>query len=213
MPFGYSKKMKLYLIRHGQSLNNSGESRFHNVPLTTLGQKQISRAGKVLSKEHFDALYCSPLERALQTATILYEKLHIKPYVHPDFSETGFSGGESDMARSEMQKVFPHAILDPSITEDGWAPKSETASEVYRRACRITEWLLQRHPNPETRILVVTHGHFGSVFMGSLIEKVYDGKTRFSQYNGCISRVDHIDDHWRMRFLNRVSHLPEKMLT
>ena len=205
--------MKIYFIRHGQSMNNSGQSRFHNVPLTSLGEKQIKRAAKALSHERFDALYCSPLERALQTATILYKKLQINPYVHPDFSETGFSGGEADFSRDKMKAMYPHAILDKSITNDGWAPKGETSQEVYERACRITQWLLSRHPRPSSQVIVVTHGHFGSVFLGSLIGKIYDGKTRFSQYNGAITRADYIEEHWRIRFQNRISHLPENMLT
>jgi len=194
-------------------MNNSGESRFHNVPLTELGQNQITRTAKALSKEYFDALYCSPLERALQTATILYKKLRIKPYAHADFSETGFSGGEKDIGRKQMQAVYPHIILDPSITNDGWAPKSETSQEAYIRACRLALWLISSHPNPDSRILMVTHGHFGSLFIGCLIGLEYDGHTHFSQHNGCISRIDLTNDHWKIRFLNRVSHLPEKMIT
>jgi broad specificity phosphatase PhoE len=205
--------MNLYIVRHGQSLNNTGESNFHNVPLTPLGHKQIRRTAKVLSNEKFDALYCSPLERALQTATILYRKLGIAPYVHPDFSETGFSGGEPDVSREQMQSSYPHAILDQGITSDGWAPKGETSEEAYERACRITKWLIERHPNSDANLLVVSHGHYGSIFIGSLVGLRPDGCTHFSQYNGCISRVDMIDGQWKLRFLNRTSHLPDIMLT
>jgi len=205
--------MKLYIVRHGQSMNNSGESRFHNVSLTSLGRKQIQRTAKALVKEKFDALYCSPLERALQTAMILYHKLGIAPYAHPDFSETGFSGGELDVSRDMMQASYPHAILDPSITNNGWAPDTETSEEVYERACRITQWLIGRHPQPDAQLIVVSHGHYGSVLIGSLLGLQPNGFTHFSQYNGCISQVDMIDSQWRLRFLNRISHLPDRMLT
>jgi broad specificity phosphatase PhoE len=205
--------MKLYLVRHGESLNNSGKSRFHNVSLSSLGRKQIQYTAKALAKEKFDALYCSPLERALQTATIISDKIGISPYAHPDFSETGFSGGEPDVSRENMQASFPNAILDPSITSNVWAPRTETSGEAYERACRITQWLIERHPESDTQVLAITHGHFGSLFIGSLIGLKYDGFTRFLQYNGCINRVDMIDDQWRLRFLNRTAHLPDKMLT
>jgi broad specificity phosphatase PhoE len=205
--------MKLYLVRHGQSLNNSGESRFHNVSLSSLGRKQIQYTAKALAKEKFVALYCSPLERALQTATIISDKIGISPYAHPDFSETGFSGGEPDVSRENMQASYPNTILDSSITSNGWAPRTETSREVYERACRITQWLIERHPEPDTRVLAVTHGHFGSLFIGSLLGLKPDGFTRFLQHNGCINRVDMIDDQWRLRLLNQTAHLPDKMLT
>ncbi len=58
--------MQIYLFRHGQSQNNAGGASAHNVPLTDLGHEQVRRAADALAnQEKFEALYCSPLKRAL----------------------------------------------------------------------------------------------------------------------------------------------------
>lgn len=206
--------MQIYLVRHGQSQNNAGDASAHNVPLTPLGHEQIRRAAIALSDEHFRALYCSPLERALQTAAILHSRLHLPPYVYPAFSETGFSWGEPDATREQLQASYPHAILDASITSSGWAPSDhETEDEAYERAGAVARWLSARYPEPDASVLVVTHGHFGAILVGYLVGSLPCGYTRFSHNNGGISRVDIVDGQSKLRFLNRVAHLPEEMLT
>lgn len=204
-------------MRHGQSQNNAGEASSHNVSLTALGREQVSRAADVLSKYQFEALYCSPLERALQSAGILYSKLGIPPYVHPSFSETGFSWGEEDATREELQAAYPGFILDDSITNNGWAPADrETRDEAHERACNIFDWLSKRHPEPESEILVVSHGSYGAVFIGAMLGIPAGEHTRFSQHNAGISRIDIMDiedGQSKLRFLNANAHLPENMLT
>jgi probable phosphoglycerate mutase len=206
--------MQLYLVRHGQSQNNAGNASAHNIPLTPMGCEQVRLAADVLSRQGFEAFYCSPLERALQTASILYSELGIAPYVHPSFSETGFSWGEPDATREQLQAAYPQFILDDSINSSGWAPADqETEDEAYERACKVVQWLSARHPAPDSRILVVTHGNFGGILIGSVLGLRPSGYTRFSQHNTGISRADIADGQSKLRFLNATSHLPEDMLT
>jgi broad specificity phosphatase PhoE len=206
--------MQLYIVRHGQSQNNAGIASSHNVPLTHLGCEQVRRAADALTDQHFDALYCSPLERALQTAFILHSTLGIAPYAHPAFSETGFSWGEPDATREQLHAAYPNFVLDESITSNGWAPADqETESEAYERACKIVQWICIRHPEPESRVLVVTHGNFGGILIGSLVGVRPSGYTRFSQHNACISRADIVGGQNKLRFLNATAHLPKEMLT
>ena len=119
--------MQLYLVRHGQSQNNVGHTSAHNVPLTTLGHDQIRQAADAFTDKQFDALYCSPLDRALQTAAILHSKLNLTPYVHPDFSEVGFCWGEPNATVEQLQSSYPCAVMDASITNNGWAPAAPEA--------------------------------------------------------------------------------------
>ncbi len=206
--------MQLYLMRHGQSQNNAGDASAHNVPLTSLGLEQSRRAAEVLADQRFDTIYCSPLKRALQTAAILHSRLGIAPYVHPSFSETGFSWGEPDDTREQLLSDYPDFILDASITNSGWAPADEeTEQEAYVRACEIVQWLSKRHPEPDSRILVVTHGNYGGIVIGSVLGLRPCGYTQFSQHNTGISRADISDEERKLRFLNATTHLSEDMLT
>ena len=67
--------MQIYLIRHG---NSAGDPHRHTKPpvrgyLSELGQQQAARLGAHLRDVTFDAIYASPLGRAIQTAQALSE--------------------------------------------------------------------------------------------------------------------------------------------
>lgn len=64
--------MKLYLVRHGQSVANlhkyyTGQQ---DVPLTDLGKEQAVEAGRKLVDIQFDKVYTSDLSRAAETCAI-----------------------------------------------------------------------------------------------------------------------------------------------
>ena len=207
--------MKLYLVRHGQSQNNVGNTSAHNVPLTTLGHEQIRRTVDALADKQFDAFYCSPLDRALQTSAILHSKLNLTPYVHPDFSEVGFCWGEPNATIEQLRSSYPFAVMDASISNNGWAPAdSETEDEAYERAGKVVRFLLARRPDPNACILVVSHGRFGSILIGYLVGGVRPcGYSRYAQNNGGISLVEIVTGKIQLRFLNATAHLPKELLT
>ena len=64
--------MKLYLVRHGQSVANATaiHSGWSQVPLTEQGMSDAERAGQYLRTLQFDRIYASDLLRAVQTAQI-----------------------------------------------------------------------------------------------------------------------------------------------
>ena len=64
--------MKVYIIRHGESLNNKNKlwTGWFDAPLTEKGKEDAARAGELLSKVNFDKIYSSDLTRAKNTAEI-----------------------------------------------------------------------------------------------------------------------------------------------
>ncbi|WP_088243668.1 histidine phosphatase family protein [Calothrix rhizosoleniae] len=68
------------IVRHGQSTYNiekriQGRTDFSR--LTQKGCDDASQVGKFLSQIKFDAIYCSPLTRAQQTAAIIHQELSV----------------------------------------------------------------------------------------------------------------------------------------
>lgn len=206
--------MRLYLVRHGESENNAGLSSAHNVHLTSRGERQLHIAGKALSKHALGAIYCSPLERALQSAAILRAAMGVKTYVHPSFAEVGFCWGEPETRRREFESAYPEFVFDLCITDQGWSPADrETEEQAYDRAGHVADWLGRRHPEPKASILVVSHGRFGSILIGRLLGSQPCGYSRFGQNNGGISLVECSEEQTILRFLNATDHLPVEMLT
>lgn len=65
--------MKIYFVRHGQTEWNrlkklQGQA---DLPLNEQGIAEAERAAEILRKISFDAIYCSPLIRAVETAKII----------------------------------------------------------------------------------------------------------------------------------------------
>lgn len=77
---------RIDLMRHGYSVGNLFNDVGLNVnaidpPLTPLGYKQVIKASKYVSREKYDAIYSSTLVRAIQTAKIMKESLHLIPEI------------------------------------------------------------------------------------------------------------------------------------
>ena len=74
--------MKLFLVRHGQSLANKErkhqgrEDEWRNTSLSNIGKTQAKKVADRLKDENFNLIYSSPLKRAKQTAEII-NKFHI----------------------------------------------------------------------------------------------------------------------------------------
>lgn len=65
--------MTLYLVRHGEVHNPEAilYGRLPGYHLSETGRKQATSAGKSLADKAIDAIYCSPLERAQETASLI----------------------------------------------------------------------------------------------------------------------------------------------
>ena len=65
--------MKIWVVRHGQT-NLNLEKRMQGLtdePLNENGLRQAAEARKKIGDVHFDAVYASPLDRAITTASII----------------------------------------------------------------------------------------------------------------------------------------------
>ncbi|MDW8367870.1 MAG: histidine phosphatase family protein [Abditibacteriales bacterium] len=234
--------MELYLIRHGESWNNANEhvqARVQDPPLTERGQEQARRVAEHLrnsQKVRADAsvpqtlynldgfgitqLYTSPMRRALQTARFISKALHLAVHVWTDIHEHGGIWLARDgstlpgMTRSEMQREFPDYILPDDITDEGWWNRPwETDEAAYTRAGRVAAQLRQRFADSDERIALVTHGGFADSLLCALFHLPPVDHLRFSHHNTGITRVDITPQWTKLRYLNRVDHLPPHLIT
>jgi len=151
--------MKLYLIRHGQSVCNAEGTVAGSLdtPLTRQGIREAREAGEnILSnKLHIDVIACSPFSRSHDTAIILAEKLDypIRDIViMKDLSERycgDFEGKpmEDYQNASEMTATTVYHVESPN--------------DLYLRAKRAFESLNEKYGNKT--ILLVTHSGIGKM--------------------------------------------------
>lgn len=63
--------MKIYLLRHektGRAETGIAPGAYHNLPLTLEGQQRANALAPYFDEQKFDAIYSSPLDRAMDTA-------------------------------------------------------------------------------------------------------------------------------------------------
>ena len=71
--------MILYIARHGESLGNTGEDTGSDPILSEKGKTQASLLGQRMKKIKLDAVFSSPLKRAVETAqaTAVYQNKEV----------------------------------------------------------------------------------------------------------------------------------------
>ena len=81
-PTHATRHLELYLIRHGNAKKLRGET-YVTAPLTELGRAQAELTGAFLKQQNiqFDGYYCSELKRALETATLIGQRIGQTPQV------------------------------------------------------------------------------------------------------------------------------------
>lgn len=154
---------KLYLVRHGESEHNRDNivSGHVNPPLTATGRQQALETKRKLAAVSFDDVYSSDLERAIQTAEIIYGQAVPIDHRLPELRERNFGRFEGK-PNHHLKKTFENNQAEYSALPlaKQWtykhAPGMESDAEV---AERFVETLVEiaRH-NAGKTILVAAHG-------------------------------------------------------
>ncbi|HEV2477051.1 MAG TPA: histidine phosphatase family protein [Candidatus Dormibacteraeota bacterium] len=140
---------ELYLARHGETeWSLSGRhTGVTDIPLTADGEESARQLGKKLRAIHFDAVYSSPMQRALRTAHLAgYERPHVTALLK-----------EFDYGRYEGLTTKQIQESDPGweLYRDG-CPHGESPHQVYARAMRFIDLVVSEG---EGRVLAFGHGH------------------------------------------------------
>jgi len=113
-----SEKLIIFL-RHGHSMTNKlgiGSSAIEGYPLTELGERQATEASlKLAGASWIDNAYCSPVLRAVQTASIACSSLGLKPTI--DFRITERGQGKREGMELLKDKEW---TSDPKNEAESW---------------------------------------------------------------------------------------------
>ena len=158
----------IYLVRHGQTeFNRERRIQGHvDSPLTELGQRQARAVGGLLSDLIRDPagwrIVSSPLGRARSTAEIIAARLGGLA-VELDARIQEMSWGAYDgRLRAEIEAEHPE-----TFGKSGWAFDAPTDGESYDVVCaRVGDWLASLPPEPQRKVIAVSHGISGRVIRG-----------------------------------------------
>jgi len=154
--------MRLYFVRHGESVANLTSEfscRGFKHPLTSKGVEQAQLLARNLAFRRIARIYSSPLQRAVQTAEILSVALQVEVEVTGALREwdvgiyEGTTGPQGWQLHRQVQEdwYFNHKL-------ESKMPEGESFIEIRERFVPFIEGLLQDGQNIDEELVLVGHG-------------------------------------------------------
>jgi 2,3-bisphosphoglycerate-dependent phosphoglycerate mutase len=183
-------------------------------------------------------LYCSLMVRAVETGSYIAEatglpllgwpEIHERGGLHLTDDATGEEVGQAGPNRDFFRANYPALVLPDTIGEQGWwnHRPPETVAESIPRASAVWHELLRRHGGTEDRVALVSHGGFFQSLLSVIVnmsrrklgedlegDGIAHDALWFGISNTAVSRFEVYEDAVVIRYLNRVDHLPNDLIT
>ena len=199
--------MILYCLRHGETTHNAEgriQGQSDRAVLSDLGRRQSDEAARALAGRPIEAIYSSPLRRALETALLIARPHGLEVRSDPRLMEIN-AGIFQDKLRSEVNRLYPQEIAHWNGDDSDYIiPGGESRRQLARRGCEAFE-AIRRARHREA--VVVAHGRMLTFTFKSLVG-IPDDQPPYSLHNGSISTlVLHDDGRTELVSLDRVDHL------
>ena len=151
--------MRLYLFRHGETEHNAGRLALgrQDVPLNERGRTQAQAIARAYGDNSgIAAVYASPLQRTVATATPLAGALGLAVHTEPALIEMDI-GELEELSFDEVRERYPDFVRRwlSDDCADAQMPGGESLRQVQERAWPAIESIRGRHA--EETVAVVTH--------------------------------------------------------
>ncbi|MEM1370389.1 MAG: histidine phosphatase family protein [Cyanobacteria bacterium P01_H01_bin.15] len=186
--------VRLLLVRHGETQWNK-ESRFQgikDIPLNENGRAQARQARDFLTNVPIDFAISSSLSRPKETAEIILEG-HSQVTLDTDYELREISHGLWEgMLESEIEANFPGMLAEwKAQPETVQMPEGENLQEVWNRANKAWERIVQAHGRSLQTGLVVAHDAINKVILCRLLGLPPAAIWSVKQGNGAVTVIDY----------------------
>ncbi len=201
----------LLLIRHGKQHfphRDKPKARdWVDPPLSETGLRQADAVGRALADEHIDAVYSSPLMRALTTAREVAKHHGLQPVVIDDLREIElFRDVPEGSGLTELIGVDQlHRLQERFIEERCWDvyPYSESSADFRARVVPAIDEIVARHPGQ--RVAVACHSGVTNGYVSHVLGLTED--MIFRPAHASVNRVLAGDERRVVHSLNETHHL------
>ena len=201
--------MRLYLIRHGESLWNAQDriQGHGDSPLSDAGKEQAVRLARHLASASLGALYTSRLLRARQTAEIIGQAIRVPVTVRPDLHEIGLGAWEGKTpaeVNAHFENGFEAWRRQPTSVH---IPDAEPIADFRGRAVTAIDAVVRQAQTESAAI--VTHGGVIISYLAHVLGADFDFLLRRLQIsNTGVTILEALDDeHPSVLAVNDLQHL------
>ena len=159
---------KIILARHGETEWNVAEvfrGRI-DVELNATGVKQAELLAEYLSRDKVDAIYSSPLKRALKTAEAIAGYHEISVEITPgliDFDYGRWQGLPHQEVKDKYKELYAEWVTNPHRVK---MPDGESLDDVRKRAVGVVDGIIAKH---DGTIALVSHRVVNKVLICALL--------------------------------------------
>jgi len=156
--------MKIYLARHGETdWNAAGRLQgWTDISLNETGRLQAQNLASILAVTRLDTIYCSALNRSMETAKILDR--------HPivsmtELNEQSLGKYEGVVLTEEEVLLFRQLRADPTRKLEG----GESRNEHLQRVRNALQQIRSLHPE-DAQVLIIGHGGTNNLILQELLK-------------------------------------------
>jgi len=200
----------VWVVRHGQRQDTVDPdweltaARVHDPGLTELGRWQAWRSGRFFADQEieFEAVYCSPFLRTVQTAAEIYGEIGQEAFLEPGLGEhrnaDWFDSEPETLSHRTLVEYFEPIRDDHEPVVIPSFPESH--HEAEQRAGRAAQLLADQH---DGNLLLVGHG----LTVGGVVQGLV-GSTEGVDAPLCgITRIEHNGSNWELDFSGMTDQL------
>jgi broad specificity phosphatase PhoE len=199
---------KLILARHGETAWNvekiyRGRA---DVNLDEVGIKQAELLGKYLSNWELEAIYSSPLKRALDTANIIAHYQKVDVHVAEGLIDFDYGKWQS-LPEQEAKRLYPTLHNEwHNNPHKVTMPGGESLEDVRKRAIEVVNDVLTKY---QGSVVLVSHRVVNKVLICSLLGLDNSHFWNIKQDVGGITIFNYVDGRFVLTRHNDTSHLKE----
>jgi broad specificity phosphatase PhoE len=197
----------VWLARHGET-RWAAEDRYNGRADTGLSERGRQQAGQLaarLSGESIVAVYCSALQRCVETASLVGERHGLVPQVVPDLVEVDY-GAWDGMLRTEILARYPELYAaweaDPASV---LPPGGESGYSVLARVLPALQGIIAAHTGRS--VVIVAHKAVNRLLLCHLLgipPRLY--RARIGQLPCALNRIEWRGVEPMLTLLNDTSH-------
>ncbi len=180
----------LLLIRHGENdyvKTGKMAGRLPGVHLNERGQKQAQTLGEALKDVPIKAIYSSPLERAMETATPIANARKLQIIQEPDVMDADIGQWQGRSWKVlRLTKVWKIVQNSPSRFR---FPDGESFPEMQTRIANALERILKKHNKPHDIVVVVFHADPIKLTVSHFLGLPLDNFQRLSCDTGSLTAI------------------------
>jgi broad specificity phosphatase PhoE len=197
-------------VRHGRQEMPGGAftpGLWTDPPLSEIGRRQAATVGAALAVEPIDAVLCSHLARAAETAAAVAAPHGLEPVVYPELREVETYRDVPDGVALEdvLPPVMWRGVQSRFEREVRWdvSPFSESSAEFRARVVTVVEGILALHAG--SHLAIVCHGGVINAYLGHILG--LDVDMFFRPAHASVTRVLAGQQRRVIHTLNELHHL------